>query len=209
VDRLARRERFVRVFSPYALAAAGLTVVVALLFQPRLGPRLAILVGAQLFTGLSGRKVPVLGTFLVILGIVAANLLVPVGRVMVSWGPIRITEIALLEGLEKAITFEALIYVSKACIRSDLRIPGKLGNTIGTALRSYERILETRVKIHRATFFSDLDSVLLSIYDMDDLPEDARTADPARYRRKAGTLVLIVLAAAAWSPYLLARLFAG
>jgi len=207
VDRLARRERFTRVFSPYALAAAGILVVFALLFQPRLGPRIAILVGAQLFTGLSGRKVPVLGTLLVILGIVAANLLVPIGRVMVSWGPVRITETALREGIEKAITFEALIYVSKACIRSDLKIPGKLGNTISTALRCYERILETRVKIHRASFFSDLDSVLLSIYDMDNLPEAERTATPSKNRRKTGTLLLIVLAAAAWLPYLLTLLF--
>ncbi len=202
MDRLARRERFNRVFDPYALAAAGGAVVVALLFQPVLGPRILILFAAQVFTWFSGRRVPVLGTFLVILGIVGANLLVPIGRVLAVWGPFRVTETALWEGIEKAVTFEALIYVSKASIRSDLRIPGRLGGTISAALRSYERILETRVKLRRATFFQDLDEVLLSIYDRDGEPGTQGAQTVTGRRGKAGTAVLAVLVAAAWLPYL-------
>ena len=173
MDRIARRERFCRAFDPYELAAAGLAIVAALLFQPSLGPRVLILLGAMAFTWLSGRKVPVLGTLLVLAGIVAANLLVPIGRVLVSWGPFRITEIALREGVEKAVTFEALIYVSKASIRSDLRLPGKPGALMASALRSYEGILETNFRIRPATFFADLDELLAGIYDQDAEAENA------------------------------------
>jgi len=206
VDRLARAERARRVFDPYALAAAGLAVAAALLFQPRLGPRAAILFGAMAFSWGVGRKVPVLGTALVILGIVGANLLVPVGKVLSVWGPIRVTEIALLEGVERAVTFEALIYVSKAAIRSDLRIPGRAGGTIASALRSYERILESRIKLRRASFLKDLDAVLLAIYDEGDLAETARAASAPAGRGKAGTALLVLASAAAWLPYLIAAL---
>lgn len=206
VDRLARAERARRVFDPNTLAAAGLAVAAALLFQPRLGPRTAILFGAMAFSWAAGRKVPVLGTALVILGIVGANLLVPVGRVLAVWGPIRVTEIALLEGVERAVTFEALIYVSKAAIRSDLRIPGKAGATISSALRCYERILETRIKLRRASFMEDLDAVLLAIYDEELSVAPGRPAAGPMGRGPAGTVILVLAAAAAWLPYLIAFL---
>ena len=204
MDRLARTERARRVFDPYALAGTGLAVVAALLFQPRLVPRVAILLGAMAFSWATGRKVPILGTALVILGIVGANLLIPVGKVLAAWGPIRLTETALLEGIEKAITFEALIYVSKATIRSDLRMPGRAGGTMSAALRSYERILESRVRLRRASFISDLDEVLLSIYDTDDFRKPGQAHPNPVGRGKAGNVFLALVAACAWIPYLAA-----
>ncbi|HSV55540.1 MAG TPA: hypothetical protein VLH39_00340, partial [Magnetospirillaceae bacterium] len=96
MDRLGRRERAARFFDPNALAAAGAAVAIALLFQPLLVPRAAILLGAMAFAWATGRRVPVLGTVLVMAGITAANLLVPVGMVLAAWGPIRVTETALL-----------------------------------------------------------------------------------------------------------------
>lgn len=203
MDRSGRAERSRRLFDPYALAAAGLAVAAALLFQPRLAPRAGILAGAMAFSWVTGRKVPVLGTALVIAGIIGANLLVPVGRVLASWGPIRVTETALMEGLEKAVTFEALIYVSKATIRSDLRIPGRAGNLIGSALRCYERILETRIKLKRTTFFRDLDEILLGIYSEELFVDRNRPSRVPAGRGSAGTVLLVLAAAAAWVPYLL------
>ncbi len=202
MDRLALAERARRIFDPYALAAAGLAVVAALLFQPRLEPRAAVLLGAMAFSWGTGRKVPVLGTALVVLGIVGANLLVPVGRVLAAWGPIRVTETALREGIEKAVTFEALIYVSKAAIRSDLRLPGRFGGTIASALRCYERILETRIRLRRASFLEDLDAVLLAIYDEELSRSPDRPSAVPTGRGAAGTAFLVLAAAAAWIPYL-------
>jgi hypothetical protein len=202
VDRLARAERSRQIFDPHSLAAAGLAVVAALLFQPRLGPRAAILAGAMAFAWATGRKVPLLGTAFMILGIVGANLLVPVGRVLAVWGPVRVTETALLEGIERAVTFEALIYVSKAAIRSDLRIPGRAGTLIGSALRCYERILETRIKLRRATFLRDLDEILLGIYDGELSSPPERPSAKTSGRGGAGATFLVLAAAAAWLPYL-------
>ncbi len=202
MDRLARAERSRRLFDPYALAAAGLSAIAALLFQPDLVPRTSILLGAMAFAWATGRRVPVLGTTLVILGIVGANLLVPVGRVLAVWGPIRVTETALWEGVEKAVTFEALIYVSKAAIRSDLRIPGRAGSLIGASLLCYERILETRIKLRRASFLSDLDEALLGIYDEVPSTDPSRRNAAPRGRGGAGSAILFLAAAAAWLPYL-------
>lgn len=202
MDRLARAERSRRLFDPNALAAAGLSVIAALLIQPAPGLRTGILLGAMAFSWATGRRVPVLGTTLVILGIAGANLLVPVGRVLAAWGPIRITETALREGIEKAVTFEALIYVSKATIRSDLRIPGRAGSLVGASLRCYERILETRIRLRRSSFLSDLDEVLLGIYDEEFSAAPGRPAAAPMGREAAGSVILFLAAAAVWLPCL-------
>lgn len=201
MDRAARRERFQRVFGPTELALASVAVVAALLFQRTLSFRVLILAGAVAFAWASGRRVPLLGTCLVMAGIVAANLLVPVGRVLAVWGPFRITQVALREGIEKAVTFEALIYISKAGIRSDLRMPGRFGSLLSAAFRCYERILEIRVKLKPATFFEDLDEVLLSVYDDGALLADGDRGEAPR-RGRAGTVILVLIAAAAWTPLL-------
>ena len=116
MTRPERRERWESLFDPTRLALTGVALSAALLCQPHLAGRIAILLAAAAAAWLSGRKLSPLMTVMVIASIVGANLLVPLGKKLASLGPITITEIALLEGLEKAITFEALMFISKACL---------------------------------------------------------------------------------------------
>jgi hypothetical protein len=68
----------------------------------------------------------VLGTLLV-LGIGAANLLVPIGRVLVSWGPFSDHEIALREGRGEGGHLRSADLRLKARIRTTCAWPGKPG----------------------------------------------------------------------------------
>jgi hypothetical protein len=164
MTRSQRRERWESLFDPAHLALTGVALSAALLSQPHLAGRVAILLAAAAAAWLAGRRLSPLMTVIVIATIVGANLLVPLGKKLASFGPITITEMALMGGLEKAITFEALMFISKACLGPALRLPGRFGAFFSEALRGYDRILERKSSVHMATFFKDVDEILLSVY---------------------------------------------
>lgn len=177
--RLLRRARWEHAFSPGPLALCGAALSLSLLFLPGLSGRTLLFAVAALCAWASGRRLSPFTTLVVMAGIVAANLLVPLGRRLAQWGPLLITETALLEGLEKAITFEALVLLSKASLGPSLRLPGRLGAFFGDALRTYDRILERKNAIRAASFFTDIDAALVSVYD--------ETADQALKAPAAGS----------------------
>lgn len=165
MTRLERRDRWSRLFNPERLAIAGIILSVLLFVQPKIGSRLLIMLFAAWAAWFSGRKQSVLTTGFTMLGIIFANLLIPVGKKLFVIGPITITETALLEGLKKALSFEALIFISKACISPKLKLPGKIGAFFSEALKGYERILEQKSSIRIKDFIKSIDEILLSVYE--------------------------------------------
>jgi hypothetical protein len=178
-DRLARRERWESFFSPGSLAAAGAAVSLAFLFQRSLPVRAAMFLAFLCVVRMSGKRVSFLTTILVSAGIVAANLLVPVGRVIVSLGPVRITETALLDGIDKALVFEGLVYISKASILPGLRLPGRFGSLVASSFVYYDRIVEYKGNIRPASLVEDADRLMLKVWE-EPLGEDARPKTKGR-----------------------------
>jgi hypothetical protein len=160
-----RAARFDALFAPWALATAGALSSFAFLFQQQLVLKALLFVLFMAAALVSGKKVSLPTTLFVSLGIVAANLIVPVGRVLWRAGPLVVTETALLDGLAKAITFEGLIYISKASIRNGLRLPGRFGAIVASAFVYYDRIVEYRGKIRPASLFADADALMLEVWD--------------------------------------------
>jgi len=183
MGRLERRERWEAAFSPVPLALSGAFLSLCLLFMPGLAGRAAFFAAASFAAWLSGRKVSPLAALVVIAGIVGANLLVPVGRLILAWGPLRIHQESLYQGLEKALTFEALVMVSKASLGPSLRLPGRFGSFFAEALRCYDRILERKATVRAATFFKDIDDALVSVYDGMDGTDAAPSGDPGNRGR--------------------------
>ena len=167
MKRAERRERWERAFDPGRLALAGVILSMELFFQPSIVSRLCMLVVAALGAWLSGRRLSPLATVLTMSGIVFANLLVPIGRRIAMAGPLAITELALIGGIEKALTFEALMFISKASIGPGLRLPGRLGAFFAEAIRGYDRILEHKARIVPSRLIKSIDEILISVYDED------------------------------------------
>jgi hypothetical protein len=142
---------------------------------------------------LSGKKVSPLATIIVSAGIVAANLLVPVGRVVAHLGPFRITETALLEGAGKALVFEGLIYISKASILPGLRLPGRFGSLVAAAFVYYDRIVEYKGSVRPSTLIEDADRLMLKIWD-EPLAEGTASARGATRPAAAVALCVAILA---------------
>jgi hypothetical protein len=183
--RAARRERWEALFPPWAAACAGAAISMAFLFQRSLPLRAGMFALFFAAACLAGKKVSVLATLLVSAGIVAANLLIPVGRVLAQLGPLRITETALLDGLGKALVFEGLICVSKASILPSLRLPGRFGSLVAAAFVYYDRIVEYKGSVRPATLIADADRLMLLMWEEGrrareaDAPRPAATEEPA------------------------------
>jgi hypothetical protein len=195
-DRLARRAAWESLFSPRDIAAAGAAISAAFLFQRSLPIRAAMFLCFCAAAWVSGKKVSPLATILVAAGIVAANLLVPVGRVLAQLGSFRITETALLDGIGKALVFEGLIYVSKASILPGLRLPGRFGSLAAAAFVYYDRIVEYKGSLKPATLIEDTDILMLKIWEE---PRAERGEDQAQ--ATTTTTAAIFLGAAVLAAY--------
>ncbi len=175
--RGARAAGYDALFAPGALAATGLLCSLAFLFQPLLSLK-AVLFSLFLLAALaSGKRISLGATIVVSLGIIAANLLVPIGQVVLDLGGFKITRDALRGGIEKALTFEGLLYISKATIRPGIRLRGRFGSIVARAFVYFDRIIEYRGKPRAATFFADADSLMLAVWDAPK-PEGSGTEAP-------------------------------
>ena len=162
-DAASRRERGLSLFAGGELFVAGLLAMPSFLFDPSLPFRAAQFFLFWFFVWAVGRKNSAIATLSVAAGIVAFNLIVPYGRVLFALGAFRVTEGSLLGGIEKAVTVEGLIMLSKATIRSDLRLPGSFGALIGDSFRYFDRILEKKGNIDRKDITGSIDRLLLEL----------------------------------------------
>jgi len=162
--RAARRQRYESLLEPWMAAVLGVVVATVFLLQQGIFVKTLFLFLFIFWTWLAGKRFSLVSTLLVTVGIVATNLLIPSGRVLFRLGPIVITEMALREGLSKALTFEGLMYLSKAAIMPGLHFPGRFGAIIAQAFQYYDRVIEYRGKVHAKTIVRDIDVLLQKVW---------------------------------------------
>jgi hypothetical protein len=112
--------------------AAGALLMIAFIVQRDLVLRGAEFVVFLLLARLSGRRLRLVSYLLVAVGVVAFNLIIPVGRELFSILKFPVTESALKSGVAKALTLVGMIAASQFSIRPDLRLPGRFGGLLGS-----------------------------------------------------------------------------
>ena len=162
--RFARRQRYEAFFEPWISALLGSVVAIIFLLQSGIIIKAVYLMLFIAWTWLAGKRFSLLSTIMVSLGIVAANLFIPSGRVLFKIGPIAITQFALTEGISKALSFEGLMYLSKAAILPGLHVPGRFGTIIARAFQYYDRIIEDQGKVHAKTVIRDVDALMQRVW---------------------------------------------
>jgi len=190
-----RREVYESIFSARALFIAALLIMPSLLFNPSTEGRVVQFLFFWLLVWLSGKKSRPVLTLLVIAGIVAFNLIVPYGRVLFSIGAFNVTSGALRAGVHRAVTLEALVMLSKASVRQDLKIPGAFGEILGDSLRIFSVMADRKYRITGKTFFAGIDSLLLELSE-EEIPQNA--ARDTR-TKPVGYIVLAVAVVVSWS----------
>jgi len=201
--RERRRETSLRLFAASDLFVAGLLILPAFLFNPSTVLRTAQFLLFWLYAVLLGRRNSALATLTVSLGIVLFNLLVPYGRVLAAWGPLKLTAGALLAGIQKAVTLEGLLMLSKSAIRSDLRLPGSFGSLVGESFRIFESIMGRKSGIDWKDPIAGIDRLLLELSEEAETdgrgtPAGAAAREDPIGPRRAGRLILAAALLPAW-----------
>ena len=149
--------------SPGVFFAAGVLLFPAFLMQQDIIVRALQIVLFIALNTVSGRRVRPVQFLVVSAGIVLFNLVIPTGRVLLSVLGLPLTEGALKTGLFKATAMTGLIALSQFTIRSDLRLPGRLGALIGRSLFYFENIMAERRRIDRRDIIGSIDRLLLEV----------------------------------------------
>ncbi len=195
-----------------ALFLCGALLFPPFLLQQDIVVRCGLVVLFLVLNLAAGRRVRILQSALVALGIVAFNLVIPTGRVL--WAPLGLplTEGALKSGVMKATAMTGLIFLSRFSIRPDLRLPGRFGGLIGKSLFYFEAIMSQRRRIDRRDIIGSVDALLLSVTDQV-APSGAANAEGGGSQpagspgRRAGLPALIAMVLFNWAVYAATLLF--
>jgi hypothetical protein len=149
--------------SPSFLLFWGLILTPSVVLQDHLwlkAAQAAILVLLALAAGRVRFPGALLGSFLFVVATVVINLLSPLGRLLVRLGPLRVTSGALTAGLRKALTVLALAYLSRLCVREDLRLPGPAGRYLRLTFGYLNALLVRRWAIVGRDLIGRIDNAL-------------------------------------------------
>lgn len=202
IFRERRRGMYERLFSGEELCLAGLLMMPAMVFNPNTYFRVLQFLFFWFLAWLSGKKSNPLITILIILGITAFNLTVPYGQVLFSFGPVRITAGALLGGIQRAVTLEALIMLSRATIRHDLRLPGSFGKLIGESFRILACIRKRKQGFTRKNLVTAIDNLMIELSEPGEGAAAETPSAPRRHSTAMGRIILGAAAVLAWLPWL-------
>jgi hypothetical protein len=174
--------RFEDHISPEVLLFTGVLVLPAFLFTSSLPVKTVLAAAYIILTVFGGRSFKILPNVIVAVGIVAANLITPFGKILFQIGTFRITEGAFRLGALKAATLIGLIYLSRLTVRSSLRFPGRFGELLALTLFYFERITERKMRLSPRDFWKNLDDLLRDVY------EGAAASEVSREKSPAGSL---------------------
>jgi len=148
---------------PYLRLITGVTLMVALLFIPGLPAKAVIFCAGLILCLAEKQKIHWMPLCISTLGIVVCHLFIPIGKELVSLGNFPLTSGALLNGLEKAIVLQAMIFISRWMLQVRIQIPGLLGMMLDDSLALFKQLLEFKNRIRPRHLIASIDELLLSI----------------------------------------------
>ncbi len=161
---MRRIDRFAGIISPGHRFTWGILMLLCFLFSSGLIPRLVMTLFFALLAILAGKRIRFGYFVFMIFSITVFNLLTPWGPVLFSVGRLAVTGGALEAGVTKGLTICGLVFVSLFSVSSKLILPGRLGRLLGRSFYYFERLYSMKKKVRRASFFADIDEILLSLF---------------------------------------------
>ena len=191
---IRRQHRLLRDnFSAIHLFLTGALTLPAYLLQGDLEIRLFQVLLFAALAGVAGKRIKWLYFVIMVTSITFFHLLVPMGRVLFQIGPLPITEVALRNGLLKGLTIVGLVFISLFSVRSDLKLPGRLGGLVARLFFYFERIMEGRHRIEARRLIGSIDEVLTSIYAPGMPVEPVELTEGAARESRGWALVAMVV----------------
>ena len=200
VRRSARREQRItkmnwleKHVSSRVLFAVGLACVPAFLLQEALIVKACQAFLFALLCLVSGKRLKIAASAIVLASVTFFNLLVPNGKLLFRVGFLAVTDGAMKSGLVRGLTVTGLFYMSSFCVRRDLKFPGRFGSLLGRTFYYYNLLLQAR-GFKPKEIIKSLDRILQQAY-LDDTTHEqlprGRTSVP-------GYLLLLILVLVNW-----------
>ncbi|AEJ18307.1 hypothetical protein [Gracilinema caldarium] len=202
IHREKRIDLSYKLFHSSDLFIAGLLCIPALVFSHNLYFRAGLFVYFYCFVWLQGKQNSLVLTLFISANIIFFNLLVPYGKVICQFVGFKVTQGALLSGIEKAVTLEALIMLSKTSIRSDLQLPGSFGSLIAESFQIFEELLAQKKQFNWKKPIESIDILLMSLSEKPVLQKGWQNTIQHTRERAAGRFVLILQTALVWTVWL-------
>lgn len=108
-------------------------------------------------------KVRILPSVFLTIFITLFALLTPNGKILYSIGNFRITEEALLTGLQKSARLVGMVFLSQFAISPRLNLPGKLGKFLHEVFAIFDSFTAEKIQFKRGKIISSLDSRLCEL----------------------------------------------
>ena len=149
----------------------GLLMIFLLVFLELPQVKVVVFAVALLLCFIEKIKLHLMNLILTSACVIVVNLFSPCGFILFEVHifdliPIIITKEALLQGIEKAILFEGLLYTSKWMLKSELKLGGTFGSLLQKSLFVFQRLMTCKKEIKFTNLVGSVDSVLLSLNKM-------------------------------------------
>jgi uncharacterized membrane protein len=161
VKRISSTNQLTRFSSnPLFRFLTGILLLAVLLFSDNLLAQTFIVASGAVLLFLSGGRIRILQVSIMTASIILFNLMVPLGRVL--WSPLYlpITQGALLSGIQKALTVEGMIFLSRWMLKDGLRLPGKLGQLVSQSFEILGHLTDSRKKLDPKNLIRSIDTIM-------------------------------------------------
>lgn len=149
--------------SPGLLLSGGILIILTFIFQKSLIVKAVQVVLFMFFAFLTGSKIKLLNSFLILTFIIFFNLLTPAGKVLFYISIFPVTELALANGLVKGLTLIGLFYISKSFISRNINFPGTFGRLIARTFYYLNELTKEKVGSIKEPV-KRLDEIMLKAY---------------------------------------------
>ena len=186
---------------PSHVFATGLLIVPAFVFQTSILLRWLLAAEFMILSVASGKRVRVLPNVIMISGVVAANLITPIGEVLWTVAGFRVTKGALMNGLEKSSLLIGMIYISRWSVRKGFLLPGRLGSLLSLVFFYFEKTLEGE-RLRRGRLLERIDERVIQVHESAREYEPTEGGGEATRTTPAGWVYLAVLVGLNWALFL-------
>lgn len=143
---------------------------------------------------LSGSRIKILPNVILFSSIVFISILSPRGLIILSLGPITITQAALYSGISKSSMLIGLLYLSRDISISNLKFHGGLGLIIRDTFHYFNQ-LTSGDRVRFSTMITDIDRKLLDLkpYSINKNKSNADSVRRYNYTNFIATVLLVIL----------------
>jgi len=139
--------------TPMIRLVSGLLMIAPFIMQPQILLKFVHILLFGLASIYLGKGVRILPGIMIAAAVTGAQLLTPLGEVLIYIGSFPITAGALRQGLLRGLNLVGLVYLSRYAVSPGLPIPGKLGALLYRVFYYFEELTAYRVVRDRSTGF--------------------------------------------------------